>query len=92
MVLVGKFFLKFHFKNFEKNVFSGTKLDLRVPGSEKFVSAQEADRLKTKLKAFALVECSAMKKINVIKVFEEAVRAIESKTKQRSSCCCCAIL
>jgi Ras-related C3 botulinum toxin substrate 1 len=56
-----------------------TKSDLRIPNSEKFVTTVEAKKLKSKLKASALVECSAIKKENLNEVFEAAVRAIDKK-------------
>lgn len=67
--------------------FLGTKSDLRVAGSEKFVSTQEAKKLKTKIKAYALVECSAKKKSNLSDVFDEAVRAVEQKPRRPTRTC-----
>lgn len=63
----------------------GTKSDLRIPGSEKFVTTADAKKLKHKIKAYGLVECSAKKKDNLSDVFFEAIRAVEKKPhiKQR---------
>lgn len=58
---------------------TGTKADLRVQGSEKFVTTIEGKKLKNKIGAFTLVECSAKKKTNLLNVFEEAIRAVEKK-------------
>lgn len=59
--------------------FTGTKADLRVQNSEKFVTTVEAKKLKNKIGAFTLVECSAKNKTNLETVFEEAIRAVEKK-------------
>lgn len=66
---------------------SGTKSDLRVPGSEKFVSVSEAKKLKSKIKAAALVECSAIKKQHLEDVFHEAIRAVAKKPKKSTPQC-----
>lgn len=58
---------------------TGTKADLRVQGSEKFVTTVEGKKLRNKINAFTLVECSAKKKTNLDIVFEEAIRAVERK-------------
>lgn len=39
----------------------------------------DAKKLKNKINAFTLVECSAKKKTNLSTVFEEAIRAVERK-------------
>lgn len=59
-----------------------------MPGSEKFVTTAEAKKLKQKIKAYALVECSAKKKQHLPEVFDEAVRAVENKKphKQLRTC------
>jgi Ras-related C3 botulinum toxin substrate 1 len=57
----------------------GTKADLRVPNSDKFVTTAEAKKLKNKINAFTFVECSAKKQKNLETVFEEAIRAVEKK-------------
>lgn len=66
----------------------GTKSDLRVQGSEKFVTTQEGKKLKSKIGAYALVECSAKKKTHLVDVFEEAVRAVEKKSPHAKRSCC----
>jgi GTPase SAR1 family protein len=58
---------------------AGTKVDLRVQGSEKFVTTAEAKKLQKKINAFTFVECSAKKQKNLENVFEEAIRAVEKK-------------
>jgi len=77
-----------HFSNHTPIILVGTKLDLRVQGSEKFVTTAEGKKLKKEIRAHSLVECSAMKKINLHEVFEEAIRAVERwpKSKQAKSC------
>ena len=67
--------------------FSGTKLDLRVQGSEKFVTTIDAKKLKNKIGAYTLVECSAKNKTNLATVFEEAIRAVEKKPKHNRKPC-----
>ncbi|XP_055298679.1 ras-like GTP-binding protein RhoL [Sitodiplosis mosellana] len=57
----------------------GTKSDKRYPISEKFVTLNEAKELKRKIKAKALIECSAIEKKNIDAVFLEAVRAVVKK-------------
>lgn len=52
---------------------------MRVQGSEKFVTTVDGKKLKNKINAFTLVECSAKKKTNLVNVFEEAIRAVEKK-------------
>ncbi|KAM7362593.1 ras-like GTP-binding protein RhoL isoform 1-T2 [Cochliomyia hominivorax] len=60
-------------------VLVGTKLDLRIEITPKFVTTGEGDSLKAKIHAYSFVECSAWKNVNLQHVFEEAVRAIEKK-------------
>jgi Ras-related C3 botulinum toxin substrate 1 len=52
-------------------------MDKRVEGSKEFVTTAEAEALKNRIGAFSFVECSAVKKINLDSVFDEAIRAIE---------------
>jgi len=92
IVLVGKSFLfklERHITTtyvFLKNLL-GTKSDLRIHGSEKFVTTQEGKKLKSKISAYALVECSAKKKAHLTDVFEEAVRAVEKKSPHAKRSC-----
>lgn len=75
-------FTSFHFDCnviFYLSSYSATKAELRLPGSEKFVTTVEGEKLKNKIGAFALVECSAKNKTNLAQVFEEAIRAVERK-------------
>lgn len=73
-------------------VLVGTKLDLRVPNSEKFVTTSEGKKLKRDIHAYSLVECSAMKKLNLADVFEEAIRAVERKKPPKNNSINCCIL
>lgn len=63
--------------------FSGTKSDLRVQNSEKYVTAIEGKSLKKKIGAMAFVECSAKKKERLADVFEEAVKSVGKPRKIR---------
>lgn len=67
-------------------VLVGTKLDLRIPNSEKFVTTAEGRRLRKEIHAHSLVECSAKKKLNLNTVFEEAIRAVENKPNKTRQC------
>nr|BAA87881.1 Drac3 [Drosophila melanogaster] len=77
-----------HFSAHVPVVLVGTKLDLRIPSSEKFVTTQEGKKMRKEIHAFNLVECSAKKKQNLQQVFEEAVRAVERKPKTTSKQSC----
>lgn len=55
---------------------TGTKADLRVMNSDKYVTTAEGKKLKNKIGAYTLVECSAKKKTNLANVFEEAIRSV----------------
>lgn len=57
----------------------GTKSDLRVQGSDKFVTVAEGKKLKNRINAYSIVECSAKKRNNLSLVFEESIRAVEKK-------------
>uniref|UniRef100_A0A336MC96 CSON015063 protein n=1 Tax=Culicoides sonorensis TaxID=179676 RepID=A0A336MC96_CULSO len=76
-----------HFSPNVPIVLVGTKMDLRVAGSEKFVTTQEAKKMKAKIKAYGLVECSAKKQVHLGDVFYEAVRAVERKPKHSGHRC-----
>lgn len=69
-------------------IVKGTKLDLRVAGSEKFVTIQDGKKLQKKIGAYSLVECSAKNRTRLTEVFEEAVRAVEKKdpSKRVTNC------
>ncbi len=56
-------------------VLVGTKSDVRIDGSPKFITKAGGTRLKSKIGARSYVECSAKTRENLSKVFEEAVRA-----------------
>lgn len=49
---------------------------MRVMNSEKYVTTAEGKKLKSKIGAYTLVECSAKKKTNLANVFEEAIRSV----------------
>jgi Ras-related C3 botulinum toxin substrate 1 len=59
-----------------------------VQGSEKYVTLAEGKKLKTKIHAYSIVECSAKKRSNLTLVFEEAIRAVERKKPggRKSTC------
>ncbi|KAG5682534.1 hypothetical protein PVAND_011881 [Polypedilum vanderplanki] len=76
-----------HFSPHVPIVLVGTKSDLRIQGSEKYVTTQEAKKLCKKIGAYTLVECSAKKKTNLVTVFEEAVRAVEKKKPRTREPC-----
>lgn len=65
---------------FSSLIDKGTKSDLRVAGSEKFVTIQDSKKLQKKIGAYSLVECSAKNRTRLTEVFEEAVRAVEKKS------------
>ena len=71
-----------------KNIFVGTKSDLRILNSEKFVTTLEGKKMKSKIGACSLIECSAKKKEHLGDVFEEAIKAVERKTTKRKPVCC----
>ncbi len=60
-------------------VLVGTKLDSRIEGADKFVTKQVGEDLKVKIGAKSYVECNAVTGENLLKVFEEAVRACRRK-------------
>jgi hypothetical protein len=66
--------------------FAGTKTDLIIQGSEKYVTTCEGKAMCKKIDAYTLVECSAKKRINLGSLFEEAVRAVENRRKPHSFC------
>lgn len=70
-----------------KTIKKGTKSDLRVAGSEKFVTIQEGKKLQKKIGAYALVECSAKNRLRLTDVFEEAVRSVERKSNYGTRNC-----
>ncbi|XP_037922418.1 ras-like GTP-binding protein RhoL isoform X2 [Hermetia illucens] len=75
-----------HFTTNIPIVLVGTKLDLRVAGSEKFVTTAEGRKMRKEIRAYSYVECSAMKQVNLSDVFEEAVRAVVNKTHKPRTC------
>lgn len=65
---------------------------MRVQDSAEFVTSAEGQELKTKLGAYAFVECSAKRNEKVSEVFEAAIRATldkiddKSKTERSKKC------
>ncbi|CAO1414447.1 unnamed protein product [Diamesa tonsa] len=72
-----------HFSPLVPIILVGTKSDLRVQNSEKYVTAIEGKSLKKKIGAMAFVECSAKKKERLADVFEEAVKSVGKPRKIR---------
>lgn len=66
---------------------AGTKSDIRVPNSPKFITAAEGNKLKRAIGAHAYVECSALKKDNLRTVFLQALNAIRKGPKSGIRCC-----
>merc|ERR1719204_1204716 len=64
----------------------GTKSDLRGADSQD-VSAEEAIKLAKNIGAITFLECSALTQKGLHTVFNEAVRAVKSKPKKKSSKC-----
>ncbi|KAM3966814.1 ras-like GTP-binding protein RhoL [Aphomia sociella] len=63
-----------HFSGSVPIVLVATKIDLRSTDAA-VISTHEGKKLKKKIRAVKLVECSALERINTNEVFEEAVRA-----------------
>ncbi|XP_059048947.1 ras-like GTP-binding protein RhoL [Achroia grisella] len=67
-------------------VLVATKLDLRSK-NESVITRQEGKKLKKKISAVKLVECSALERVNINEVFEEAVRAaLRKKPVTKRTC------
>lgn len=60
----------------------GTKLDLKE-SSMTAVETKDAKKVKSKIKAYKLLECSAQTRENLDDVFIGAVKAIISKSKRK---------
>ncbi|XP_013193157.1 ras-like GTP-binding protein RhoL [Amyelois transitella] len=75
-----------HFGDSVPIVLVATKIDLR--GTDKaLITTQEGKKLKRKIRAVQLVECSALERVNIDLVFEEAVRAaLKKKPVNKRSC------
>lgn len=50
------------------------------------MTTNEGKKVKSKISAYALVECSAKKKENLVTVFEEAVRAVAGREAKKDCC------
>ncbi|XP_049887554.1 ras-like GTP-binding protein RhoL [Pectinophora gossypiella] len=75
-----------HFSSTVPIVLVATKIDLRESGKA-VITTQEGKKLKKKIKAVQLVECSALERINMDEVFEEAVRAaLKKKPVTKRTC------
>lgn len=66
--------------------FTATKIDLRKEGGET-VSTSEGHQLKRKIKARALMECSAKTREGLNEVFDKAVRVVVSPNKRDKKLC-----
>ncbi|XP_044743963.1 ras-like GTP-binding protein RhoL isoform X2 [Chrysoperla carnea] len=77
-----------HFKPDIPIILVATKIDLRNDPTLDTISTAEGKRLRKKIKAYKLVECSAKNQEGLDDVFTEAVRAAVSapKTKQFGNC------
>lgn len=75
-----------HFNEKVPIVLVATKIDLRASGSA-VITTQEGKKLKKKIRAVQLVECSALERVNMNEVFEEAVRAALRKTPVHKRTC-----
>lgn len=67
--------------------FTATKIDLRKEGGET-VSTSEGQQLRRKIKAKALMECSAKTGEGLSEVFENAIREVVSPKKKRDGKYC----
>ncbi|CAF4882781.1 ras-like GTP-binding protein RhoL [Pieris napi] len=75
-----------HFSSSVPIVLVATKTDLRNTGKA-VITTQEGKQLKRKIRAAQLVECSALERVNMHEVFEEAVRAaIKKKPVTKRTC------
>ncbi|XP_030374383.1 ras-like GTP-binding protein RhoL [Scaptodrosophila lebanonensis] len=70
-----------HYSNNAAIVLVGTKSDLRVKNSSKFVTTAEGKRLCSKVNADSFIESSAKIKHNISEIFVEAVRAIKKQDR-----------
>lgn len=60
---------------------TGTKLDLKQPNMN-CVSVKQAKKMKSRIKAFKFLECSAQSRENLEEVFIQAVKAVLAKSKK----------
>lgn len=75
-----------HFSASVPIVLVATKIDLRS-SDKAVVTTQEGKKLKKKIRAAQLVECSALERVNMNEVFEEAVRAaLRKKDVHKRTC------
>lgn len=76
-----------HFSASVPIVLVATKVDLRSKLDQPVISTQEGKKLKKKIKAIHLIECSALDRINISEVFEEALRvAMQKKPVNKRTC------
>lgn len=59
---------------------------MRIPNSEKFVTAEDGRKLRNRIGAYAFVECSALQKNNLDEVFKLAIRAIKKPKVTARKC------
>ncbi|XP_026763938.1 ras-like GTP-binding protein RhoL [Galleria mellonella] len=75
-----------HFSSSVPIVLVATKVDLRST-DKAIITHQEGKKLKKKIRAVQLVECSALERVNMNEVFEEAVRAaLRKKPVTKRTC------
>lgn len=66
--------------------FTATKIDLRKEDGET-VSTSEGEQLKRKIKAVALMECSAKTREGLNEVFEKAISVVVGPKKRNTKFC-----
>ncbi|XP_072935911.1 ras-like GTP-binding protein RhoL [Epargyreus clarus] len=75
-----------HFSSAVPIVLVATKADLKA-SDRAVITTQEGKKLKKKIRAAHFVECSALERLNMNEVFEEAVRAALRKKPVRARTC-----
>ncbi|KOB74459.1 Afadin-and alpha-actinin-binding protein [Operophtera brumata] len=76
-----------HFSQAVPMVLVATKIDLRSANSQTEITTQEGKKLRKKIRAVQLVECSALERLNMDEVFQEAVRAALKKKHVNKRTC-----
>lgn len=71
-----------YFDFYRVNKFSGTKKDLRVSNDKRFVTQEDAKKLKRRIGAVKTLECSALTYEGLDEIFVEAVRAASEAPKK----------
>lgn len=65
--------------------FSATKIDLRNEDAET-ISTSEGNKLKRKIKASAIMECSAINREGLDEIFVKAIRTAVNKRTKKTYC------